>query len=152
MSWDAAANYYLTPKLAVVGDAQGSFGNAKQQQNFGLLYPQIPYPQINEYFFTGGARYRFYAKEHVALSAAATGGVAWGIFSGGSKDIPSVDLGLWQDGFKPAFKIDFSVDYNFYPDLAVRVSPVYVGTTFGGDFQNNLGFNLGVIYRFGRKK
>ena len=152
VSWNAAANYYLTPKFAVVGEAQGSFGNAYQQQDFGLDYPIIPRPQINEYFFTGGARYRFYAKQRVALSAAATGGVAWGIFSGGSKGIPAVDLGLWPDGFRPAFTVSVSADYNIYPNLAFRVSPTYVGTTFGGGVQNNLGINAGIIYRFGRKK
>lgn len=158
VSWAAAANYYLTPKFAIVGDARGSFGNAHQElPNPNSLtpstyYAQIPNPQINEYFFTGGASYRFYAKERVALSAQATGGVVWGIFSGGSKAIPSVDLGLWQDGFKPAFTVNFSADYNFYPNLALRVSPTYVGTTFGGGVQNNLGINAGIVYRFGRRR
>ncbi|MGI4829272.1 MAG: hypothetical protein ACRYFU_13920 [Janthinobacterium lividum] len=158
VSWATSANYYLTPKFAIVGDARGSFGNAHQQEisqsanPTTFYYAQIPNPQINEYYFTGGASYRFYAKEKLALSAQATGGVVWGIFSGGSKDIPSVDLGLWQDGFKPAFIFNVSADYNFYPNLAFRVSPTYVGTTFGGGVQNNLGINAGVVYRFGRRK
>lgn len=150
VSWDAAANYYLTPKFAIVGDAQGSFGHAYQQ--LPLQYPQIPRPQINEYFFTGGAGYRFYAKEKVALSAQGTGGVAWGIFSGGAKGLTGQQVGLWPDGFRPAFTIKFNADYNIYPNLAVRFSPMYVGTTFGGSVQNNLGFNAGVIYRFGHPR
>jgi hypothetical protein len=27
-----------------------------------------------------------------------------------------------------------------------------MGTTFGGTLQNNLGVNLGLVYRFGRQK
>ena len=148
VSWSAQADRYLSPKLAIVGAAQGSFGYAHQP----LQFPQIPRPQINEYFFTGGANYRFYQKEKVALSGQATGGVAWGIFSKGAKGLTGTEVGLWPDGFRPAFTVQFNADYNFYPNLAFRFSPTYVGSTFGGEVQNNLGFNAGVIYRFGRQK
>lgn len=150
VSWAAQADRYLSPKLAIVGDARGSFGFAHQQ--LPLQYPQIASPQINEYFFTGGANYRFYAKEKVAVSAQATGGVVWGIFSKGAKGLTGPQVGLWQDGFRPAFTLGVNGDYNFFPNLAVRISPTYVGTTFGGEVQNNLGFNVGVIYRFGRQR
>ena len=150
VSWAAAADYYMTPKFAIVGDARGSFGYAHALLFNG--FPQAQNPQINEYFFTGGASYRFYAKQKVAVSAQATGGVAWGIFSGGAKGLTGPEVGLWPDGFRPAFTLNVSADYNFYPNLAFRVSPTYVGTTFGGSVQNNLGFNAGIIYRFGRQK
>ena len=45
-----------------------------------------------------------------------------------------------------------NLDYNFYPNLAARVTPIYLGTTFGGTVQNNLGVNIGLVYRFGRIK
>jgi hypothetical protein len=48
-----------------------------------------------------------------------------------------------------------SADYNVYPTLALRMMPTYVGTNFvganGSTIQNNLGFNVGVVYRFGRQ-
>jgi hypothetical protein len=47
VSWATSLNYYLNQKLAIVGDARGSFGNAYQQQP--LYFPQITRPQINEY-------------------------------------------------------------------------------------------------------
>jgi hypothetical protein len=149
VSWATAANYYLNPKLAIIGDARGSFGYAHQQ--LPLQYPQIPSPQINEYTFMGGASYRFYRKEKVALSAQALGGMGWGIFSGGSKGLSSTALGIWPDGIKPAFSLGVSADYNFFPNLALRFTPTYVGTNFGGTVQNNIGFNAGVIYRFGKQ-
>ena len=167
VSWDAAFNYYLNPKLAIIGDAQGSFGNAHQQ--LPVLFPQVPTAQINEYFFTGGASYRFYAKERVALSVQASAGVTDGVFSKGAKGLTGPDVGLWQDGFRPAGKIAFNVDYNFYPNLAFRFSPTYILTdfsyasqsdvlnsptppSFNSTVQNSLGFNAGIVYRFGRQK
>lgn len=152
VSWAAAANYYLDPKLAVVADARGSFGYAHALINnqFGVYNPQI-----NEYTFMGGVSYRFYRTEKVALSAQALGGVAWGIFSGGAKGLQGTQIGLWSDGFRPAFSVGVSVDYNIFPNLAFRATPTYLGTTFtspaGGSLQNNLGFNAGVVYRFGKR-
>lgn len=152
VSWAAAVNYYLDPKLAIVGDARGSFGYAHALINnqFGVYNPQI-----NEYTFMGGLSYRFYRTEKVSLSGQALGGVAWGIFSGGAKGLTGTTLGLWSDGFRPAFSLGVSADYNVFPNLAFRVTPTYVGTTFtspsGGSLQNNLGVNAGIIYRFGKR-
>ena len=150
VNWTSQADRYLTPRLAIVGASQGSFGYAYQQ--LPLQYPQIARPQINEYFFTGGANYRFYQQEKVAVSVQGTGGVAWGIFSKGAKGLTGPQVGLWQDGFRPAFTFAVNADYNLFPNFAVRVAPTYVGTNFGGSVQNNLGFNAGIIYRFGHQK
>jgi Ni/Co efflux regulator RcnB len=150
ISWAAAFNYYLNRKLAVVGDARGSFGDAHALTNneYGVYKPQI-----NEYTFMGGVSYRFIAKEKFAVSAQALGGEGWGIFSGGSKGIPGADLGLWNDGFRPAFSVGVSADYNIYPNVALRFTPTWVGTNFvgpkGSTIQDNIGFNAGIVYRFG---
>ena len=170
VDWNVAANRYLNSKLAIIVDGQGSFGHAHQQ--LPVQFPQIGNPQINEYLFTGGASYRFYAKERLALSAQASAGVADGIFSGGAKGLTGPQVGLWNDGFRPAAKVSFNVDYNLDPALAIRISPTYVLTdftyapqvtvlsdsgtgtvpTYNSSIQNNLGFNIGIVYRFGRGK
>jgi hypothetical protein len=87
-----------------------------------------------------------------------TAGLGWGIFSGGAKGLTGPDVGIWQDGFRPAFSGALNADYNFYPNLAFRVSPTYMGTTFqqgngvgGASLQSNIGFNAGFIYRFGKQ-
>jgi hypothetical protein len=155
VSWAASGNYFLSPALSIAGDARGSFGNAKplRGQNFNI---QAPNPQINEYTFMGGLNYRFYRKEKVAISAEGLGGVSWGIFSGGAKGLSGTTVGLWDDGFRPAFSAGVHLDYNFYPNLAARVTPTYVATMFtspsGGNIQNNFGVNAGIVYRFGRQK
>jgi len=144
--------YFLNRKLGIVGDVHGAYGNAK----IGNTSFNIPNPQISEYTFTAGPSYRFYAKQRYAMSVFGTGGIGYGNFSGGSKAIPSTLIGIWQDGWTPAFTAGVNFDYNFFPNLAGRFTPTYVGTTFtspqGGTVQNNLGFNFGVVYRFGRQK
>jgi hypothetical protein len=148
VSWATAFNYYLNPKLAIVGDARGSFGNAHAllDNQYGVYTPQI-----NEYTFMGGGSYRFYRKEKIALSVQALGGVGDGIFSSGAKGLIGTQIGLWPDGFKPAFSFGVAGDYNIQPNLAIRITPTYVGTTFGSTVQNNVGLNFGILYRFGRQ-
>jgi len=151
ITWAANTTYYFNPKLGVIASAEGAFGHVTPlqfDQNLNLIATK---PQINEYYFMAGPSYRFYAKEKVALSAQAQGGIGWGIFGGGSKAIPPEQLGIWQDQTRAAFSFGVSADYNLYPNLALRFTPQYLGTTFGGNIQNNLGFNAGVIYRFGHQ-
>ncbi|MGA8938515.1 MAG: hypothetical protein WB439_05045, partial [Acidobacteriaceae bacterium] len=149
-----ALNYYLNRRLAVVGDARGSFGDAHALiNNADGVYK----PQINEYTFMGGVSYRFYEKEKFDASVEGLGGTGWGIFSGGSKGFPanSPVIGLWNSGMRPAFSAGINLDYNLYPNLAIRFSPTWVGTNFvgasGSTLQSNIGFNMGVVYRFGRQ-
>lgn len=153
VTWAAQGNYFLSSKLAVVADARGAFGNAKPLR--GPFITQAPNPQINEYTFTAGVGYRFYEREKLALSVQGLGGVGVGNFSGGSKGLTYVQTGFWQDAIRPAFIGDLTLDYNFFPNLAFRVQPTYVGTTFtspsGGSLQNSLGINAGIVYRFGRQ-
>ncbi len=166
VSWATSANYFLNPKLSIIGDARGSFGSAHSLTGNPFSVPANP--QINEYFFTGGAGWRFYRTEKIAVSAQGTGGTAWGIFSGASKGFNSAQTGFWVDGFAPAFTLGVNLDYNIYPNLAVRFAPTYVATMFHQSiqngsssllqdnvgprsFQSNAGFNFGVVYRFGKQ-
>lgn len=154
ITWNFAPHYYLNPKLAVVVDTRGMFGNGKPLRN--EFNSQNPNPQINQYAFTGGVSYRFYKHLRYALSAEALGGVGIGNFSGASKGLTYLQTGFWQDAARPAFVINLAGDINLYPNLAFRVLPTYVGTTFtspaGGSLQSNLGINFGVLYRFGKQK
>jgi hypothetical protein len=153
--------YFLNPKLGIIADVRGMYGNAK----IGNSTPNfLPFkPQISEYPFMGGVAYRVYAKEKVAVAVTGEGGAALGKFDGDTKGLPSSALGLWQSAIRPAFSVGVNLDYNFYPNLAMRLSPTYVGTFYQlspldpapnphGSFQSNLGFNIGVVYRFGKIK
>jgi hypothetical protein len=160
--------YFLNPKLGIIGDIRGAYGNAKIGNN-NCTTPSCPpvylsfNPQISEYPFLGGVAYRLLAKEKFAVTATGEGGVALGKFDGGAKGFTSAELGVWQSLTKPAFSLGANIDYNFYPNLAFRVSPTYVGTFFRldptdtqhgppGTIQNNFGVNAGIVYRFGKIK
>ena len=146
VTWNTSATYMLNPRLGIIGDVRGAFGNAHVGNNIYNVYN----PLITEYTFMGGPTYRFYAKQKQAASVQVLGGYSLGNFDGGSKDIPAPLLGMWPTSNKPVFSVGVSYDYNFYPNLAFRVTPSYVGTTFGSTLQNNLGINAGIVYRFGR--
>jgi hypothetical protein len=141
--------YYLNEKLGITGELRGAYGHAK----IGNTAFNIPNPQISEYPFMAGPTYRFYTKERYAVSGFALGGVAIGKFDGDTHGYPATQLGLWPStSARPAFSLGANLDLNLYPNLAFRIAPSYLGTTYGGSLQNNAGFEMGLVYRFGRQK
>jgi hypothetical protein len=141
--------YYFNQKLGLTAEVRGAFGNAK----VGNTIYNIPNPQISQYPFLFGPTYRFYRREKYAISGFALAGTAIGKFDSGSKGISSANLGLWPST-NAAFAISAgaNLDLNLYPNIAFRIAPSYLGTTFGSNFQNNLGFEMGIVYRFGQQK
>jgi hypothetical protein len=144
--------YYLNEKLGITGELRGDYGNAKVP-NYNPYATLVGNPQISEYPFLAGPTYRLRLREKTAVSVFAIGGTAIGKFDGDSKGIPAATLGFWPStNARPAFSIGGSLDLNVYPNLAFRITPSYNATTFGGSWQNNAGFEMGLIYRFGRQK
>jgi hypothetical protein len=165
ITWAASGTYFLNEKLGITGEAQGAFGNAKIPNVFALNGDFNPL--INEYIFSGGPTYRLRLREKYSVSAVATAGLAIGNFSGGNKGVASQTVGMWYSTNRPVFTAGVNFDYNFFPNLAFRFTPQFVGTTFTGTtatgplatggtstggFQPNLGFNAGFVYRFGKIK
>ncbi len=140
--------YALTPKLGVLALVGGGFGSAKLNNTD----VNAVNPQIQNFDFMAGPAYRFVSKEKYSLSVYGAGGAGYGRFSTGPKDFPPAVVGLWPSGTAAAFGAGVNLDYNFYPNLAVRLTPNYVGTRYGGSTQNSKGVNMGVVYRFGRLK
>jgi hypothetical protein len=141
--------YYLNHKLGLTGELRGAYGHGKVGNNiFGT-----PNPEISEYPFLAGPTYRIYTHERYAVSAFALGGVAIGKFDSGAHTLTSQELGFWPStNARPAFSVGGNLDLNLYPNLAFRIAPSYLGTTYGGTLQNNMGFEMGLVYRFGRQK
>jgi len=145
-------SYFFNEKLGATAEIRGYYGNAKLP-NYTPYAALVGNPKISEYPFMVGPTYRFVLGQHYAVSAFAEGGTAIGKFDGDTKGIPSTTLGFWPSATaKPAFSVGANVDFNFYPNLAFRIAPNYMGTTFGDSLQNNVGVNLGLVYRFGRQK
>ncbi len=161
VSFFMTTTYFLNEKLGIIGDIRGLYGNAKIQNQLGAESFLGYNPKVSTYPFMGGVAYRLYTKEKLAVSVTGEAGAAIGKFDGDSKGFPSGELGVWQSQTKPVFSVGANLDYNFYPNLAFRVEPTYVGTFFrsspddfrtpsAGSIQNNWGMNFGVVYRFGR--
>jgi hypothetical protein len=165
VTWAASGTYFLSQKLGVTADIRGSYGNANLPNIFALSGDFTP--QISEYMFMGGPTYRIRMTQQYAVSAFVTGGIAMPNFSGGNKGVDSQTVGLWYSNNRPVFSAGVNFDYNFYPNLAFRFTPTFVGTTFQGttaigplatggsnvgSFQYDLGLNAGFVYRFGRIK
>jgi hypothetical protein len=157
-----SGTYFLNPKLGIIGDVRGAYGNAKIGNPIDSTSPFLSFkPQISEYPLMGGVAYRLYAQEKIAVTVTGEGGVALGKFDGDTKGFTSASFGLWQSTNKPVFSIGANFDYNFYPNLALRIAPTYVATFYKldptdtlhgppGSIQNNFGVNVGVVYRFGK--
>jgi len=144
--------YYFNQNLGLTGELRGAYGNAKIN-NLNPFASLVGRPQISEYPFLVGPTYRFRLRQKTSLNVFALGGTAIGKFEGDSKGISAANLGLWPStDARPVFSLGGSLDLNLYPNLSFRISPSYTGTTFGGSLQNNAGFEMGLVYRFGRQK
>ncbi len=152
VSFWASTMYSLNPKLGILGTIEGSYGKAK----IGNLLPSgntLSFnPQISEYAFMAGPNYRFLTKEKFGIAGFVQGGLGLGKFAGDSKGLTAADIGVWTGDYAAAFSVGANLDYNFDPALAVRVTPAYLGTTFGSTIQNSKSLNIGIIYRFGKIK
>jgi hypothetical protein len=147
------STYYLNQRLGITGELRGAYGNAKPLQGINNDLNLVGDPQISEYPFLAGPTYRFLTHQKLAVSGFALGGVAIGKFDSASHNIRSDQLGFWPStSARPAFSVGANLDLNVYPNLAFRIAPSYLGTTYGGSLQNNMGFEMGIVYRFGRQK
>ena len=148
----ASTLYALNPRLGVLGEVRGGYGSAK----IGNLLPSgnvLSFnPAISEYNFMAGPSYRLVAVERFGLAAFAEGGVTLGKFAGDSKGLTAAQIGVWQGNYAAAFSAGLNFDYNLFPNVAFRITPTYLGSTFGGTIQSSKGLNLGVVYRFGRSR
>lgn len=161
VTWALNLTRNFTPKWGVVGDLRGSYGNAKVSNDIYTVYN----PLITQYTFMVGPQYRFYRGEKYSASVHVLGGAAMGNFDGGSKAISAYHFGMWDTSTAPVVSVGVNLEYNFYTNFAFRLTPTYVGTMFRGvtenadgtrgsstgSIQNNLGFNMGIVYRWGHQ-
>ena len=146
--WNGGFTDYLWGRLGLTADLRGYYGTA-------FTYPN-PYnifkPTISQYTFMAGPQYRFVRREHWAIGGQVLVGAAKGNFNANSAEFPGTLIGLWPKGTDFSFSAAVPIDYNISPGLAFRIQPGYWLTTFGSTAQvKNLGFNAGLVYRFGRQ-
>ncbi len=145
--WNVDLTEYIRPKLGITADLRGYYSNAYVGNNEYVLFK----PFISNYSAMGGPQYRFYQGRNWAVSGHILAGVSRNLFDGDSNGFPGTLLGLYPNQFRFTAAVGVPVDYSVSPALAIRVTPTYYVTTFGGETQNNRGFTLGALYRFGRR-
>jgi hypothetical protein len=147
VAWNGGFTDWIKPRLGVTGDVRGYYGTAVTD-NYEF---QVFQPSISQYTFMAGPQYRFFQGQHWAWNAQVLAGIGHGNFGTGTGGFPATLVGLYPDGNKLAVSVGAAVDYNLSPTLALRLMPNYLITNYGGDFQENLGFTAGIVYRFGRR-
>jgi hypothetical protein len=153
-SWNAALTRYYGEKLGATADFRGYYGTAF----VGLNESAVTRPAISEYTFMGGPTYRFFRRPKYSLAAHVLGGAALGNFTSdtnGFGSIPNpVGSGelLYPDSTTYAFSGGVFGEMNISPNLSLRLAGEYVGTGFGSQLQNGVGFNYGFVYRFGKQQ
>lgn len=147
-AWNVGITDYFRGKLGITGDFRGYYGTTFTYVN----QYQVFSPSISQYTFMGGPTYRFFEGQHWGWTANVLAGLGHGNFGTGTGGLPPTLIGLYPDGDAFNLSAGVSVDFNLSPALALRLTPNYLMSRYGSDTQNNLGFNVGVVYRFGRQK
>jgi len=146
-AWNVGITDYLNPKVGLTVDVRGYYGTAYIGNNpYGIFKPSI-----SQYTVLFGPQFRVYAKPKWAISLQGLAGIGHGNFDTGTGGLPGYYLGLYPDGTAFNLSLGAPLDYNLSPGLALRLTPLYLLTTYGSNVQNNLGFNAGVVYRWGKK-
>jgi hypothetical protein len=57
---------------------------------------------------------------------------------------------MFNNGIAPAIALGGSLDLNRSSRIALRISPDYLLTRFGGVSQNEFAISVGILYRFAR--
>ena len=145
--WNVGITDYLRGKLGVTADFRGYYGTTYTNVNPYQVFS----PSISQYTFMGGPQYRFFEGQHWGWTAFVLAGAGHGNFGTGTGGLPPTLIGLYPDSTTFNMTPGAAVDYNLSPALAIRLSSTYLLSTYGSDIQNNLGFNIDVVYRFGRQ-
>lgn len=145
--WRIGITDYFHGDLGLTADFRGYYGTAYTNANPYSVFN----PSISQYTFLGGPTYRFFKGQHWGWTAFALAGAGHGNFGTGTNGLPPQLVGLYTDSTVLNFSGGAAADYNLGPALAIRFSANELVTNYGSSFQENLGGNLGVVYRFGRK-
>jgi hypothetical protein len=150
--WNAGITRLFSPKLGVSADLRGYYKSVYVGNNPYSLFQ----PFISNYSVMVGPQYYVRQKKSYAISGQVLAGVTHNLFDATSAGQPGYLVGLYDNGTRFTAAAVLPVDVNLGPGLALRIAPDYNLTTWadhtrGTDYQHNLGFMLGLNYRFGRQ-
>jgi len=152
-NWNVGLTRYFDERLGVTLDGRGYYGTpfiGPTQGNPPAGSVGLTKPAISQYTVLIGPTYHFYLQPRYSISGRVMGGLAQGNFTGDTNGYGTLGV-LYPDG--PTYALSASIigEYNLAPNLGVRIAPEYLLTGFGSTQQNNLGFTIGIFYRFGKQ-
>lgn len=146
-AWNVGITDYNWGKIGLTADFRGYYGTTFT----GINEFQKFAPSISQYTFMAGPQVRLFEGQHWAWAANVLVGGGHGNFGTGTGGLPPTLIGLYPDATVVNLSVGVPIDYNLGPGLAIRLTPNYLMTDYGSELQHNLGFNAGIVYRFGRQ-
>jgi hypothetical protein len=151
-AWNTGVTEYLRGNLGVTADFRGYYGSAFTNVHANGVNQGYD-PSISQYTFMAGPQYRFYRGEHWGWTAQVLAGAGHGNFTTNlGINLPANLVGVYSNSTALNVDIGASVDYNLSPGLAIRLTPNYLFSNYGGDVQNNKAWQIDLVYRLGKKK
>jgi hypothetical protein len=151
--WNTGFTRYFNERLGVTVDGRGYYGTPfiePQQGTPPAGSVRLDKPAISQYAALIGPTYRFYVQPKYSISGRVLGGYTYGNFTGDTNGFGTLGV-LYPDASTFAASASVFFEYNLSPNLGFRVAPEYYLTGFGSTEQNNLGYNIGIVVRFGKQ-
>jgi hypothetical protein len=152
-----SSNSYIMKHLGATAEFRGGAGTTPLSPNQYNLNRVVVYQEIG----AGGASWRGPKNRYVAIDYHALGGVTHGVFDNaiinyppGSQGVlpPTTNsVGLYSNRTAGWGAAGGSIDFNYSPKLAVRLSPDIIFEHFGTETREFFSISLGAMYRFGKK-
>ena len=143
--WNIAVTGYYNEWIGFAADVSNQYGNATPRSGFGGTTSV----DLTHWSYLGGPEVRVVRTERFAASARTLFGASRG---NAKPDTFTVDDTPTRYSFKNtkfSMVIGAAFDVNITPQLAWRVQPQYLITSFSSKRQGNFGFTTGILYRFG---
>ena len=148
--------YWLKKNLGLALEYRGEAGTTPVFSNpYGISRPLV-YMDMG----LAGVQYRGPKNQFAAIDYHAYGGMADGIFDGGtagngilpgSASTKAADVGLYNNRIKPVFALGGSLDLNRSKNWALRLSPDLILEHFGTETREFFAISGGIVYRVGKK-
>ncbi len=142
--FDLQGTRWLTGRFGATANVRGYYGtNGVDPNPYGIRGPLV-----FEHLFMGGATIRGISKPRAAVDFHALVGGAYGDFQHALGTVPPQNVGLFSNSATFATALGGSLDLNRSPKLALRISPDYILTRYGGVNQHEFAISVGILYRF----
>ena len=152
--------WWVMPKLGIAAEYRGEAGTTQVFPNASVYGIHRPLVYMNMGLI--GVQYRGPKNEHAAVDYHAYGGLADGVFDGGTQGAgptPGVSaasnanqVGLYANHAAAIVALGGSIDFNQSKNWALRLSPDLILEHFGNEEREFFSISGGVVYRFPLKK